>query len=174
MSYYHPFSRCGIDSQLPSDNGPCKYYRSHCTVACGMGGTRSLALDSNRHRALFLTVLTFSRSEHFSDFLQGIACFGAGMIVSSQAIQTYIIDSFALHAASGATLSIFYYYFLLITQLYLLIALAATSCLRSLAGFGFPLFAPAMFNKLGYGKGCTILACIAILLGCPAYVYLIH
>ena len=45
------------------------------------------------------------------------------------------------------------------------------SCLRSLAGFGFPLFAPAMFNKLGYGKGGTVLACIAIVLGCPSYVW---
>ena len=54
--------------------------------------------------------------------------------------------------------------------LYIYIALAAVSCLRSLAGFGFPLFAPAMFNKLGYGIGSTILACVAIVLGCPAYV----
>ena len=50
------------------------------------------------------------------------------------------------------------------------IALAATTCLRSLAGFGFPLFAPAMFAKLGYGNGNTVLACLAIVLGCPAYV----
>jgi len=77
----------------------------------------------------------------------GIICIGAGMIVTFQAIQTYVIDAFTLHAAS---------------------ALAATSCLRALAGFGFPLFAPAMFNKLGYGKGNTILACLSILLGCPA------
>ncbi|KAF8800056.1 MFS polyamine transporter [Phlegmacium glaucopus] len=77
----------------------------------------------------------------------GIAFIGAGMILSFQAIQTYIIDSFTLHAAS---------------------ALAATSCLRSLAGFGFPLFAPAMFAKLGYGKGDTVLACFAIALGVPA------
>ena len=112
LLYDHLFSRrCGIDSQLPSDNGPCKYYRSLWTVAFRMGGTTSLALDSNGHRTLILTVLKFSRStsKHFFGlfFLQGIACFGAGMIVSFQAIQTYIIDSFTLHAASGATLSIF-------------------------------------------------------------------
>ena len=53
---------------------------------------------------------------------------------------------------------------------YFFLALAAASCLRSLAGYGFPLFAPAMFNKLGYGKGSTILACLAILSGCPTYV----
>lgn len=50
------------------------------------------------------------------------------------------------------------------------LALAATSFLRSLAGFGFPLFAPAMYNALGFGKGNTILACVGILIGCPACV----
>jgi hypothetical protein len=49
-----------------------------------------------------------------------------------------------------------------------LVALAAVSCFRSLAGFGFPLFAPAMYNALGYGKGDTILAVFAIVVGCPA------
>jgi len=49
-------------------------------------------------------------------------------------------------------------------------ALAAVNCLRALAGFGFPLFAPIMYDKLGYGKGDTVLACLAIGLGCPAYV----
>jgi len=39
-----------------------------------------------------------------------------------------------------------------------------------LAGFGFPLFAPTMYNALGYGKGDTILAAAAIVLGCPACV----
>ena len=52
---------------------------------------------------------------------------------------------------------------------FLFTALACVSCLRSLAGFGFPLFGPAMFNALGYGKGNTILACVAIVLGWPAY-----
>jgi len=50
------------------------------------------------------------------------------------------------------------------------IALPAVSCLRSIAGFGFPLFAPAMYAKLGYGKGDTVLACLAVGLGCPACV----
>ncbi|KDQ61903.1 hypothetical protein JAAARDRAFT_123222 [Jaapia argillacea MUCL 33604] len=77
----------------------------------------------------------------------GIAFIGAGQILNFQSIQTYVIDAFTLHAAS---------------------ALAAVSCLRSLAGFGFPLFAPAMYNALGYGKGDTILAALAIIIGCPA------
>ncbi|KAF9560806.1 MFS general substrate transporter [Agrocybe pediades] len=77
----------------------------------------------------------------------GIGCVGCGLVLIFQSIQTYVIDSFTLYAAS---------------------ALAAVSFLRSLAGFGFPLFAPAMYHKLGYGKGDTILACLAIGLGCPA------
>lgn len=77
----------------------------------------------------------------------GIILVGGGMILNFQAIQVYILDTFTLHAAS---------------------ALAAASFLRSLAGFGFPLFAPAMYEKLGYGQGDTILACVSIALGCPA------
>ncbi|KAG2110088.1 hypothetical protein DEU56DRAFT_749898, partial [Suillus clintonianus] len=47
--------------------------------------------------------------------------------------------------------------------------LAAVTCLQSLAGFGFPLFAPAMYNALGVGKGDTIIAVVAIAIGCPAF-----
>jgi hypothetical protein len=50
------------------------------------------------------------------------------------------------------------------------IALAAVSCFRSLAGFGFPLFAPYMYNALGYGKGDTILAAFSLGFGCPALI----
>ena len=77
----------------------------------------------------------------------GMALIGAGMILNFQSIQVYVIDAFTLHAAS---------------------ALAAVSTLRSLAGFGFPLFAPAMYDSLGYGKGNTVLAAFAIAIGCPA------
>ncbi|KAN0121135.1 MFS polyamine transporter [Russula decolorans] len=77
----------------------------------------------------------------------GIALVGAGTIVTFYGIQAYLIDAFTLYAAS---------------------ALAAATFMRSLAGFGFPLFAPTMYNALGYGKGDTILAAAAIALGCPA------
>lgn len=49
-------------------------------------------------------------------------------------------------------------------------ALAAVSCFRSLAGFGFPLFAPYMYKALGYGKGDTILAAFCLGIGCPALI----
>ncbi|KAL8278774.1 hypothetical protein RQP46_008843 [Phenoliferia psychrophenolica] len=71
----------------------------------------------------------------------------AGMIGNFQSITTYLIDAFTLYAAS---------------------ALAAATCLRSLCGFGFPLFAPYLFASLGYGWGCTLLAGLAIGAGWPA------
>ncbi|KAG6914330.1 hypothetical protein DXG01_000978 [Tephrocybe rancida] len=46
-------------------------------------------------------------------------------------IQTYLVDNYALHAAS---------------------AIAGVSSFRALAGFGFPLFADKMYDKLGYGE----------------------
>ncbi|KAJ8082377.1 hypothetical protein PM082_008232 [Marasmius tenuissimus] len=77
----------------------------------------------------------------------GLVFIGAGVILNFQAMQTYVVDCFTLHAAS---------------------AMAAVSCLRSLAGFGFPLFAPAMYDALGYGIGATILGTISIVIGWPA------
>lgn len=52
------------------------------------------------------------------------------------------------------------------------VALAAVLFFRAVAGFGFPLFSPYMYAALGYGKGDTILAAFAIVVGCPAYVVL--
>ncbi|EIM84122.1 MFS polyamine transporter [Stereum hirsutum FP-91666 SS1] len=77
----------------------------------------------------------------------GIALIGGGSILNFQCIQTYVIDTFTLHAAS---------------------ALAAVTFLRSCAGFGFPLFAPAMYDALGYGWGNTVLAIVGAVIGCPA------
>jgi hypothetical protein len=93
-------------------------------------------------------------------------------ILSFQLIQTYIVDTFTLHAASGTFYSPLSSLPSSISDLAnRLPALAAVSFLRSCAGFGFPLFAPAMYKTLGYGKGDTILAVLAIIIGCPAYVF---
>jgi hypothetical protein len=94
------------------------------------------------------------------------------MILVFQAMQTYVVDAFTLHAASGTypMPDPFMRLNVMLTVRLGLPALAAVSCLRSLAGFGFPLFATPMYNKLGYGKGDTVLACVCIALGCPAYV----
>lgn len=68
-------------------------------------------------------------------------------MICYQCMQTYIVDSYTRYAASAS---------------------AATGFLRSLAAFGFPLFAPYLFKTLDYGMGCTVLALVAIVLGIPA------
>jgi multidrug resistance protein len=77
----------------------------------------------------------------------GACLFCAGVIIGFQCIQTYLVDSYTRYAAS---------------------AIAAATVLRSLAGFGFPLFAPAMYNALDFGWGNSVLAFIALALGVPA------
>lgn len=77
----------------------------------------------------------------------GAAIFGAGAIICFQCMSTYIVDSYVRFAASG---------------------MAAAVVLRSFAGFGFPLFAPYMYNALGYGWGNSLLGFLAIFVGIPA------
>lgn len=77
----------------------------------------------------------------------GAALFSAGMVISFQAINAYLIDAYTRYAAS---------------------AMAATIVLRSLAGFVFPLFAPAMYKALDFGWGNSLLGFISLGLGVPA------
>ena len=74
----------------------------------------------------------------------GALIFTAGTISCLQGMQMYIVDSYQTYAAS---------------------ALAACAILRSLAGFGFPLFAPYMYDDLGYGWGTSVLAFVSIGIG---------
>ncbi|KAJ7364851.1 MFS polyamine transporter [Mycena albidolilacea] len=96
---------------------------------------------------LLLTGWTVQAKVHWIVPDIGIALVGAGTILNFQSIQIYIVDAFALYAAS---------------------ALAAVGCLRAIFGFAFPLFAKQMYEKLGYGKGDTVLAVISIVIGCPS------
>lgn len=73
-----------------------------------------------------------------------VVLFSFGIIVGFQYIQNYIVDTFSRYAAS---------------------AMAATTVLRSLAGFGFPLFGAKLYDILDYGLGNTTLALISIVLG---------
>nr|ASK38705.1 major facilitator superfamily transporter [Paecilomyces divaricatus] len=76
----------------------------------------------------------------------GIALYAAGYITSFQCVQVYIVDTYTNYAAS---------------------ALASVTVLRSLCAFTFPLFAPKMYDALGYGWGNSMLAFIAMGLGWP-------
>lgn len=77
----------------------------------------------------------------------GAAFLALGVIVCFQSTQVYIVDAYTQFAAS---------------------AIGAATVLRSLAGFGFPLFAPTMYASLGYGWGNSVLGFAAVALGIPA------
>ena len=77
----------------------------------------------------------------------GTAIFAAGNQLVFQNCQTYIVDAYTRYAAS---------------------AIAATTLFRSLGGFAFPLFAPIMYEALGYGWGNSVLAFAGIAIGLPA------
>ena len=77
----------------------------------------------------------------------GAAIFGCGFILNTQAMGAYILDSFGKYTAS---------------------ATAASQVLRMMAGFVFPIFAPAMYHRLGWGWGNGTLAFIALVFGLPA------
>eukprot|EP01099_Mayorella_cantabrigiensis_P008020 TRINITY_DN7380_c0_g1_i1.p1 TRINITY_DN7380_c0_g1~~TRINITY_DN7380_c0_g1_i1.p1 ORF type:complete len:462 (-),score=70.02 TRINITY_DN7380_c0_g1_i1:423-1808(-) len=81
----------------------------------------------------------------------GTFIFGIGTIAAFQCVTTYLVDTYARMAAS---------------------AVAAVTVLRSLAGFGFPIFAPMMYDALDYGWGNTVLAIAAVGIGLPTPVLL--
>ena len=96
---------------------------------------------------LFIYGWTAEAHTHWIGPNFGAVIFAAGVIIEFQCIQTYIVDSYTRYAAS---------------------AVGAATVLRSLAGFGFPLFAPYMYAKLHYGWGNSLLAFLAIGIGFPA------
>ena len=95
----------------------------------------------------------------------GAAILAGATIVGYQAIQTYVSVNLNLEPnEQGLTLlQVIDAY-----TKYAASAVAAITFLRSLAGFGFPLFAPNLYESLGYGWGNSLLGLIAILIGVPA------
>lgn len=77
----------------------------------------------------------------------GAVVFSAGVMINFQCTQVYVVDAYQTYAAS---------------------ALASIAVLRSLAGFGFPLFAPTLFDRLGYGWGVSVLGLAAVVIGFPS------
>ncbi|SPO24007.1 related to MFS multidrug transporter [Ustilago trichophora] len=77
----------------------------------------------------------------------GAVLFSAGCMGTFLACQSYLVDVLPLYAAS---------------------VLAAAVLVRSLGGFGLPLFAPTMYEHLGQGWGNTILALVSAVIGIPS------
>ncbi|KAF5506391.1 Efflux pump vrtL [Colletotrichum siamense] len=74
----------------------------------------------------------------------GAAILAAGLILSFQCVQTYVIDSYERYAASAA---------------------GAAAFVRTMAGFSFPLFAPKLYDVLGIAWGNALLSGIVLVMG---------
>ncbi|KAK4235180.1 major facilitator superfamily domain-containing protein [Achaetomium macrosporum] len=96
---------------------------------------------------LFIYGWTAERHTHWIWPDVGIALFGCGIILNTQAMQAYVMDAYRTYLASAS---------------------AASQFLRSIAGFAFPLFAPLMYRTLGYGWGNSLLAFLSLAIGLPA------
>ncbi|KAJ5085824.1 hypothetical protein N7532_010595 [Penicillium argentinense] len=70
-----------------------------------------------------------------------------GMQITSMPLQAYVMEAYPEHTSSAG---------------------AASQFARSLTAFLFPLFAPTMYNVLGYGWGNTTVALIGLAVGLPA------
>jgi len=77
----------------------------------------------------------------------GAAIFSGGAIMGFQCTQTYLVDAYPRFAAS---------------------AVASAVVLRSLAGFGFPLFAPYLYSALHLDWGNSLLGFLGIAIGIPS------
>ncbi|ROW17581.1 hypothetical protein VPNG_00758 [Cytospora leucostoma] len=83
---------------------------------------------------------------HWAMVDAGVVVSVCGNFILSQGMLAYLLDEFH-HAAS---------------------ANAASRMLSNILGFAFPIFAPRMYSRLGYGWGNSMLAFIFIALGWPA------
>lgn len=82
----------------------------------------------------------------------GCVVLAAGLIIAFQAAQAYVTDAYgASHAASAAAVGAF---------------------LRTMCGFSFPLFAPAMYDALGVAWGNSLLAFLTLGLAVPSPILL--
>lgn len=81
----------------------------------------------------------------------GAAIFAIGLIISFQCAQVYVVDAYTRYAAS---------------------ATSAAAFVRTIAGFGFPLFAPSLYKALGLGWGNSVLGFASLGLGIVAPILL--
>ena len=76
----------------------------------------------------------------------GAAIFSMGVIMIMQCVNTYIVDAYPLYAAS---------------------AIGTVTLVRNIPGTCFPLFAPSLYDRLGFGWGNTVLALVSVCIGFP-------
>lgn len=74
-----------------------------------------------------------------------------GCTLVFQCVTAYFIEAYPLHASSAS---------------------ASSFLLRGLCAFGFPLFGPTMYDRLGYGWGNSLLAFLALGIAVPVPIFL--
>ena len=90
---------------------------------------------------VFAWLIEYRMSVHWFLTLVPTFFYGLGQVTVFNTVQNYYIDSFSKYAAS---------------------AIAAGSFFRSLIGGVVPLFAPTMFENLGYGWGISVFAFLSL------------
>ncbi|KAK8052047.1 MFS multidrug transporter-like protein [Apiospora rasikravindrae] len=100
---------------------------------------------------LFIYGWTAEYKTHWIGPNVGACLFSIGTIIGFQCVQGFLVDTYTRYAAS---------------------AVGAATVMRSLAGFGFPLFASSLYDRLGYGWGNSLLAFLGIVIGWPSPVLL--
>ncbi|CAO2657087.1 Nn.00g058900.m01.CDS01 [Neocucurbitaria sp. VM-36] len=93
--------------------------------------------------SLFWFAWTVEKHAHWFASISATFFYGIGQVMILNCTQNYFIDSFEKYAAS---------------------AIAAGTVFRSLVGGVIPLFAPALFEKLGYGWGISTFAFVSLAL----------
>ncbi len=93
--------------------------------------------------SLFWFAWTVEFRVHWFASIAATYFYGLGQVVVFNTVQNYYIDSFSKYAAS---------------------AIAGGSVFRSLFGGIVPLFAPMLFEKLGYGWGISVFGFLAVLI----------
>ncbi|KAK5150836.1 membrane transporter [Cryomyces antarcticus] len=91
--------------------------------------------------SLFAFAWTVEFHVHWLATLVSTFFYGIGQVVIFNTVQNYYIDSFEQYAAS---------------------AIAAGAVFRSVAGGVVPLFAPSLFDRVGYGWGISVFAFVGV------------
>ena len=103
--------------------------------------------------SLFWFAWTVQRHAPWPASIASTFFYGVGQVMILNCTQNYYIDSFEKYAAS---------------------AIAAGAMFRSLLGGVTPLFAPALFDKLGYGWGISVFGFLALVIAPAPSVFFIY
>ncbi|KAH6989382.1 major facilitator superfamily domain-containing protein [Ilyonectria sp. MPI-CAGE-AT-0026] len=96
---------------------------------------------------LFWYAWSAQSGSHWAVVDVGIFCFTCGAFMFAQGMTAYLVDEFTSTRAASAS--------------------AATRLWTYILGFIFPIFAPQLYKKLGYGWGNSLLAFLFVALGAP-------